>query len=97
MHYVTGSKTASQQFLVACPSPRIASPQFHIPQERGVRFQTEQRVIGPLATMARIVTNLSALLMTKGCDHRAVQIEEETRAMLRHVDEPLQQTIVGAV
>jgi hypothetical protein len=92
-----GKKTAVQKFLAAGPSSRIAAPQLHIPEERGVRFHTEQRVIGSLATIARIVANLCALLVAKRRDHCAVQIEDETRAMLRQVDEPLQQSIIHTV
>src|SRR6266851_9829603 len=60
-----GEKTAGQQFLAARPGSRIAAPQFDIPEKRGVGFQTKQRIIGSLAAIARIVTNLSALLMTE--------------------------------
>jgi len=36
-----GVRTASQQLLAACPGASVAASQFHIPQERGVRFHTE--------------------------------------------------------
>src|SRR6266852_1899233 len=92
-----GQKTGGQKFFTARPGSRIAAPQFDIPQERGVRFHTEQRVIGALAAITRIVANLGTLLMAKYGEHRAVQIEDKTRAMLRQVDEALQQSIIGTV
>jgi hypothetical protein len=64
-------------------------PQFDIPEKRGVGFQTEQRIIRSLPSIARIVTNLSPFLMAKYGEHGAVQIEDETRAVLRNVDKPL--------
>ena len=79
------------------PASRIAASQFDVPQERGMGFYTEQGIIGPLAAIAWIVANLSALLMAKGCDHRAIQIEEQAQAMLRQVNESLQQSIIRMV
>src|SRR6266436_7633468 len=60
-----GVKTTGQEFLAARPGSRIAASQFHIPEERGVRFQAEQRVIGPLAAIARVVANRRPFLMAE--------------------------------
>ncbi len=88
-------KTTGQEFFAARPGSRIAAPQFDIPEERRIRFHTEQWVIGSLAAIARIVANFSAFLVTKGRDHCAIQIEDETRAMLRQVNKSLQKSVIG--
>jgi len=62
---------------------------------RGVGFQAEQRVIGSLAAIAGIVAHLSPFLMTEYGEHGAVEIEDETRAVLRQVNQPLEQSIIG--
>ena len=60
-----GVKAASQQFLTARPGAGIAPSQFHIPQEGGVGFQTEQWVIGPLAAIAWVVAYRCPVLAAK--------------------------------
>src|SRR6266446_7679844 len=78
----TGEKTAGQEFLAARPGSGIATPQFDIPEKGRVGFQTKQRIIGSLASIARIVANLSPFLVAKYCEYSAVYIEDETRAVL---------------
>ena len=70
-----GVKTAGQEFVATRPGSRIAASQFHIPEERGVRFQTEQRVIGPLASIARIVAHRRPFLMAENGNNGAIQIQ----------------------
>jgi hypothetical protein len=65
---------SAQEFDAARLCAGIAAPQFHIPQQRRIRFQTEQQVIGALASIARIVTNRSPFLTAKDRDHGTIQI-----------------------
>ena len=67
----------------------LSVPQLDIPEKRGVGFQTEQRIIRSLPSIALIVTNLSPFLMAEYSQHGAVEIEDETGAVLRHVDKLL--------
>jgi len=61
----SGVKTKGQKFLAARPGSCIAASQSHIPKERGVRLQTEQRVRGPFASIAWVVTNRRSFLVTE--------------------------------
>ena len=82
-----GEKTTGQEFVAASPGSRIAAPQFDIPEERGVRFQTQQWVIGSFASIARIVANRRAFLMAKDSDDGAIQIQNQSRPVIRPVNE----------
>src|SRR5215831_21190927 len=68
-------KTTNQEFLAASPGSRIAAAQFHIPEERGVRFQTEQWVIGSLPSIAWVVAHRRSFLVAKHSHNGAIQIQ----------------------
>jgi len=55
-------KTTGQEFFAARPGSRIAAPQFDIPEERRIRFHTEQWVIGSLARDSADCSQLQRLL-----------------------------------
>jgi len=90
-------ETRRQQFHAAIPCARIAWPQFGIPQIGGVGFQAQQRVVGTLAPITRIVADLRLLLTPKHGDHGAVEIKDQAGAVVWPVDELLQQSIVHPV
>ena len=90
-------KTAGQEFVATRPGSRIAASQFHIPEERGVRFQTEQRVIGAFASIAWVVANRRPFLMAENCNDGAIQIQNQSRPVIGLVNEPLQQVVIDPV
>ena len=89
-----GEKTGGQQCFAARPGSGIATPQFDIPQKRSLPPRKARIVTA--AAIAWIVANLRTSLVAKSGNHGAVQVEEQTSAMLRQVDEPLQQSIIHA-
>src|SRR5438445_11829539 len=58
------SKASIQAFDAAIPSSCVPDAQLVIPKIGGVRFDTEQPVVGSLTTIAGIVAYLSTLLRT---------------------------------
>ena len=91
------SKASIQAFDAAIPSSCVPGAQLGIPKIGGVRFDTEQRVVGSLTTIAGIVADLSTVLTSKHRYDRAVKIKNEAGAMFGHVNELLQQSIVDAM
>src|SRR5215831_16282915 len=77
-----------------CPYRRAAVPH---PKRTRSSLPNKQWVIGPLTSISRIVTNGSPFLVAKDGNHCAIQIKDETRPMLRQVDESFEQSIIGSV
>ena len=90
-------ETGCQQFHTPLPRARIARTQFRIPEIGRVGFNAQQRVVGTLPAITRIVADLGALLTPENCHHGAVEIQDEPGSAVGKVDESLQQSIIHTV
>ncbi len=68
-----------------------------VPKISGVGLQAEQRMVGSAAVEARIVTDQGVLLVAEDGDDGAIEIEDEARAVLREMDQAVQQSVVCTV
>src|SRR5215831_12214774 len=90
-------ETGVQKFDAAGPGSGVAWAKLAVPEKGGIGFPTEQRIVGSLAAVARVVADLGAILMAKDGHDRAVEIEDESGAPFGLMNEMLQQSIVDTV
>jgi hypothetical protein len=74
-------KASVPQLDAAVPSSCVTSAQFGIPEVGGVGFDAQEQIMRTLATVARVVADVGAVLLSKHGDHGAVEIEDKARPM----------------
>jgi hypothetical protein len=77
--------------------PALPGRKLAVPEEGGIGFHTEQRIVRSLAAIARVVADFGAVLMAKDGHDRAVEVEDKSRAALRFMNEMLQHSIVDTM
>ena len=90
-------EATGQQLHAAFPGAGVAGPQLRVPQKRGVGLQAEQGIIRALTPVARVVTHGGPLLRAEHGHDRAVQSQNQAGAVLRRVNELLQQPVIEPV
>ena len=90
-------KAGIQQFHAPIPGSGVPGAEFGVPEIRRIGFDTQQGIVGSLTAIAGIVADLGAVLVSEDRHHRTVEIEDKARAMLRLVNEVLQQSIIDAM
>ena len=90
-------KAGGEQFGCAVPGSGVATTELGVPEVGRVGLHAQQWVIRTFSAIARVVANLSPVLMAEDGHDRAVEIEDEARAVIELMDEGFQHSIVYAI